>query len=74
MIHYIREIAFPYASQEKNPVDGYGGKNYFSWEPEGNLNGKEKAIRLQAWTGPEGCRRVRLMKVVRLSALCIYSP
>jgi len=34
--------------------------------------GKGKAIPLQAWTGPEGSRRLRLpdfMKVVRLSAL-----
>jgi hypothetical protein len=39
--------------------------------------GKGKAIPAQAWTGPEGCRRLRLpefldsrhMKVIRLSAL-----
>ena len=36
--------------------------------------GKVKAIPLQAWSGPEGSRRLRLpdnrhMKVVRLSAL-----
>jgi hypothetical protein len=39
--------------------------------------GKGKAIRIQAWTGPEGSRRLRLpdfkkiwhVKVVRLSAL-----
>jgi len=36
---------------------------------------KVKAIPLQAWTGPEGSRRLRFqdnrhMKVVRLSALC----
>jgi hypothetical protein len=38
-----------------------------------------KAIPLQAWTGPDGSRRLRLpdfkdsqhMKVVRLSAICI---
>ena len=43
---------------------------------------KCKAIPLQAWTGPEGSRRLRIpdiqhMKLVRLSALrtgCLYSP
>jgi hypothetical protein len=30
--------------------------------------GKGKAIPLQTWTGPEGSRRLRHMKVVRLSA------
>jgi hypothetical protein len=42
------------------------------------VDGVCKAILLQAWTGPEGSRRLRLpdlkinqhMKVVRLSALC----
>ena len=48
------------------------------------LNDKEvkQSIPLQAWTGPEGFRRLRLildwhMKVVRLSALCtgrLYPP
>ena len=31
--------------------------------------GKGKAIPLQAWTGPEGSRRLRHMKAVRLSAV-----
>jgi len=30
---------------------------------------KGKGIPLHAWTSPEGSRRMRLMKVVRLSAL-----
>jgi hypothetical protein len=29
-------------------------------EPHGKSKGKGKAIPLQAWTGPEGCRRLRL--------------
>jgi hypothetical protein len=28
--------------------------------PLGNLRGKGKAISLQAWTGPEGSRKLRL--------------
>jgi len=38
--------------------------------------GKGKAVPLQAWTGPEGCRKLRLPDFVitadggRLSALC----
>jgi hypothetical protein len=38
---------------------------------------KGKAVPLQAWTGPQGSRRLRLMKVVRLSALRtgrVYPP
>ena len=34
-----------------------------------NRQGKGKAIPVQAWTGPEGSKRLRHMKVVRLLAL-----
>jgi hypothetical protein len=29
-------------------------------EPHGKSKGKDKAIPLQVWTGPEGCRSLRL--------------
>ena len=52
---------------------GRNGTGACNYQSKGKGKGKGKAIPLQAWTGPKGCRRLRLpnfktMKVVRLSA------
>jgi len=46
----------------------------FRFSQRSLLKLKGKAIPLEAWTGPEGSRRLRNMKVVRLSALSAGPP
>jgi hypothetical protein len=65
------------AKQSSKPVTCDGDNRIIIFRITGKkVKGKGKAIPLQAWTGPEGSRRLRLpdqdnrhMKVVRLSAL-----
>jgi len=55
----------PSQNHSKNTRATYGesmkSRNYTKKHPFWEVKGKGKAIPLQAWTGPEGSRRLRLL-------------